>query len=260
MNTLSVPWAVPPELTMPEPLQTIFFWASLVGAVAVLLWGVAMGIKRRTAVPALMVLGGFTAIIMETVVTFLGHAVHPPIGQIMLFETVSRAIPWHIALGYMAGFGIFYLCLYPAYVEGRLTRGRIWKTCLITAALYFIGEAYPVSHGLWTYYGYQPMRIWEATAPLTWNFLNACCMMTSATLIFILLPHLKSFVSQLSIPVLAPIGAYMGHMGAGFPLYNVMNSTLPTWAMEISGALSILFALLLIGVCALVLERFQERR
>lgn len=260
MNTLAVPWPVPPEASMPEPLQTIFLWLALAGAVAVLAWGIVMGMKRRTAVPALMVLGGFTSIIMETLVTFLGHAVHPPTGQIMLFEMASRAIPWHIALGYMAGFGIFYLCLYPAYVEGRLTRGMIWKTCIITAVLYFIGEAYPVSHGLWIYYDYQPMRIWNGTAPLTWNWLNACAMMASTTLMFVVLPYLRNFVSQLSLLVLAPIGAYMGHMGAGFPMYNAMNSTLPHWAIEISGALSILFSLVLIWVCSVVLDRFQERR
>jgi hypothetical protein len=259
-NTLSVPWPIPPEVAMPEPLQTIFLWLTIVAAVAILVIAGFMSVKRRSAVPVLMALGGFTSIIMESVVTFLGHAVHPPSGQIMLFEAASRAIPWHIALGYMAGFGLFYLTLYPAFVEGRLRSAQIWKTCLITAALYFVGEAYPVSHGLWVYYDYQPMQIWHGTAPLTWNFLNACCMMVSATVIFVALPYLKNLLSQLSILLLAPVGAYMGHMGAGFPMYNAMNSTLPTWAIEISGALSIVLALVLIWLCDVVLQSAQNQR
>lgn len=260
MNTLSVPYPIPPAAVMPEPLQSIFLWATIAAVAVVALVALVMGMKRRSAVPLLLVGGGFTCIIMETVVTNLGHAIHPAPGQIMLFEMVSRAIPWHIALGYCAGFGIFYLTLYPAFMAGRLRSAQIWKTCLITAALYFIGEAYPVSQGLWIYYDYQPMRIWNGTAPLTWNFLNACCMMVSATVIFVALPYLKNRLSQLSILLLAPVGAYMGHMGAGFPMYNAMNSTLPTWAIELSGALSIALALVLIWLCSVVLERMQETR
>lgn len=259
MNTLSVPWPVPPDAAMPEPLQTIFLWITIVGAAAVLLWGIAMSAKRGTAVPALLVLGGLTSILMETVVTFLGHAVHPPTGQIMMFEMVGRAIPWGIALGYMAGFGVFYLCLYPAFVAGELRGAKIWKVCVITAVSYFIGEAYFVSNGLWVYYDYQPMRIWNGTAPLTWNWLNTCSMMVSATVMFVALPYLRNPLSQSLLLLLAPAGAYMGHMGAGFPMYNAMNSTLPNWAIEISGALSIFLALVIIWLCVVVLERVQER-
>ena len=258
-NIISVPWPIPPEATIPEPLQTIVLSLAAIGAATILVFGVIMAFKRRSAVPVLMVLGGFTSIMMETVVTYLGHAIHPVSGQIMLFEMAGRAIPWHIALGYMAGFGLFYLCLYPAFVEGRLQSQQIWMTCLITAACYFVGEAYPVSHGLWIYYDYQPMWLWHGTAPLTWNFLNACCMMVSATVIFVALPYLKTLPSQLLILLLAPAGAYMGHMGAGFPMYNAMNSTLPHWVIEVSGALSIFLALVIIWLCSVVLQSAQKR-
>jgi hypothetical protein len=259
-NIISVPYPIPPEAVMPAQLQSIFLWATVAAVAVVLAFAANMAVKRRSAVPVLLVLGGFTSIIMESVVTFLGHAIHPAQGQIMLFEAASRAIPWHIALGYCAGFGIFYLTLYPNFVAGKLGSKQIWKTCLITAALYFIGEAYPVSQGLWIYYDYQPMHIWHGTAPLTWNFLNACCMMVSATVIFVALPYLKSLPSQLMILLLAPVGAYMGHMGAGFPMYNAMNSTLPTWAIELSGALSIFLALVIIWLCSVVLQSVQNQR
>lgn len=259
-NIMSVPYPIPPVTTIPEPLQTILLVGAAGGAIAVALVAIKIGMKRRTAVPLLMVLGGFTSIIMETLVTFLGHAVHPETGQIMLFEMANRAIPWHIALGYCAGFGLFYLTLYPNFVDGKLTSRQIWKTTFITAACYFIGEAYPVSHGLWIYYDYQPMWLWHGTAPLTWNFLNACCMMVSATVIFVALPYLKSLPSQWMILLLAPVGAYMGHMGAGFPMYNAMNSTLPNWAIEVSGALSIFLALVIVWLCSVVLLKIQEPR
>lgn len=258
-NTLSVPYPVPPAAAMPEPLQTIFLWVTIVASVVMLLVAARQSLKQRSGVPVLLVFAGFTSIVMETVVTFLGHAIHPVEGQIMMFEAVNRAIPWHIALGYMVGFGLFYLILYPNYLAGKLSSAQIWKVCLSTAVCYFFGEAYFVSNGLWVYYDYQPMRIWHGTAPLTWNFLNTSSMMVSATVMFIALPHLKNAVSQLALLLLAPMGAYMGHMGAGFPMYNAMNTGWPTWVMEISGALSIALALVSIWLCSLVLLRFQSK-
>jgi hypothetical protein len=208
----------------------------------------------------LLVGAGFTSIIMEPVVTLLGHAIHPVGGQLMMFESANRAIPWHIALGYAVGFGIFYLTLYPAYLAGRLTSAQIWKTCLITAACYFLGEAYFVSNGLWVYYDYQPMWLWHGTAPVTWNFLNTASMIASAVVMFVALPYLKNTASQLALLLLAPMGAYMGHMGAGFPMYNAMNSTWPAWAIEVGGALSIVLALVIIWLSSVVLLRFQDAR
>lgn len=253
-NQLTVDFPVPPELVIPATLQTVFLYATIVAAAAVTIVALMMSIKRRTAVPLLMVIGGLAAILMEPVVTFLGHAVHPKAGQIIMFETVNRAIPWHIGLGYMAGFGIFYLMLYSKYVAGTLTQSTIWKTVLVTALCYCLGEAIPVSNGLWIYYDYQPLWIWHGTAPPTWNILNATCMLTSTTLMFIALPHLKGIAQVLLVP-LAVAGAYMGHMGAGFPMYNAINTSWPAWAMELSGVATVGMALMIVWLCSLVLTQ-----
>lgn len=251
-NQLTVDFPVPPELVIPATLQNVFLSITIVLAAAVTCVAAVMSVKRRSAVPLLMVVGALAAILMEPVVTFLGHAVHPKAGQIIMFETVNRAIPWHIGLGYMAGFGIFYLILYSKFVAGTLTAGTIWKTTLVTALCYFLGEAIPVQQGLWAYYEYQPLWLWKGTAPPTWNILNATCMLTSTTLMFIALPHLKGIAQLLLVP-LAVAGAYMGHMGAGFPMYNAMNASLPSWAIELSGIASVGMALVIVWICSLVL-------
>jgi hypothetical protein len=251
-NQLIVDFPIAPELVTPATLQSVFLGITIVLAVVVTGIAMSMSMKRRNAAPLLMVIGGLAAILMEPVVTFLGHAVHPKSGQIMMFEAVNRAIPWHIGLGYMAGFGIFYLLLYVKFVAGTLTTRIIWKTTLITALCYFVGEAIPVQQGLWVYYDYQPLWLWHGTAPLTWPILNATCMLTSTTLMFIALPHLKGLAQLLLVP-LAIAGAYMGHMGAGFPMYNAMNTSLPAWAIELSGIASVGMALIIIWLCSLVL-------
>jgi hypothetical protein len=251
-HALLVDFPVAPDVVIPAQLQEIFLGLTVIAAIAVTAVALKMALQRRSAVPLLMTIGGLAAIAMEPVVTFLGHAVHPEIGQIRMFETVDRAIPWHIGLGYMAGFGLFYLWLYARHTAGTLDASAIWKGVLITAVCYAVGEAYPVSHGLWVYYDYQPLQWWSGTAPLTWNILNATSMLCSATLMFMALPHLRGIAQLLLIP-LAVAGAYMGHMGAGFPMYNIMNTTLPWWAMELSGAASVAMAMVIVWLCTLVL-------
>lgn len=251
-NQLTVDFPVPPEVVIPATLQSAFLWITIALAVAVAGYALFISFRQRSAVPILMVVGGLAAILMEPIVTFLGHAVHPKAGQIMMFETVQRAIPWHIGLGYMAGFGIFYLTLLAKHRAGTLAASTIWKTVLVTAVCYFLGEAIPVSNGLWVYYDYQPLWLWKGTAPLTWNILNATCMLTSTTLMLIALPHLKGLAQLLLVP-LAAAGAHMGHLGAGYPMFNAMNSTLPHWAIELAGLASVGMAMVIIWLCTLVL-------
>lgn len=257
-NALSVNFPVPPDAVIPETLQLVFLWITIAAALGITAAGIWMSLRHRSPAPLLMVLGGLVAILMEPIVTFLGHAIHPAPGQIAMFETVARAIPWHIGLGYMAGFGSFYLFLYRPYVEGSLQRATLWKATLITAVCYFLGEAIPVSNGLWVYYDYQPLWLWKGTAPLTWNILNATCMLTSTTLMFIALPHLKGLAQLLLVP-LAAAGAHMGHLGAGYPMFNAMNSTLPHWAIELAGLASVGMALVIVWLCTLVLVPARDR-
>jgi hypothetical protein len=246
-----------PIIEINESLQIIVLWITVV--LSVVITGVSIGfsIRYKSAVPLLMVLGGLAAILMEPVVTLLGHAVHPQLGQIQMFESVDRPIPWHIALGYMAGFGIFYLILFAKQAAGTLTAASIWKIFWVTAACYYLGEAYPVEHGLWGYFDYQPLWVWKGTAPPTWSVLNATCMLTSATLILKMVPYLKGIFQLLLIP-LAIAGAFMGHMGAGFPMYSAMNSAAPHWLMEASGFATIGMALLLVWICTLLLSSNAE--
>lgn len=243
-----------PQTVIPEPLQTIFLWATIIATAVILVWSLLIAKKYRSAVPVLMVGGGFTAIVLEPIVTYLGHAVHPVAGQIVSFTAVERAIPWHITLGYTAGFGLYYLLLYPKMVAGTVTASLLWKTTFVTALCYFLGEAYPVSNGLWIYYDHQPLHLWKGTAPLVWNFLNAACMLMGAALIHLLLPQLTG-IKQLLVLVLAPMGALMGHMGAGWPMYNVMNTHAPGWMIEASGVMVILQVFLIVWICSAIMTR-----
>jgi hypothetical protein len=77
-------------------------------------------------------------------------------------------------------------------------------------------------------------------------------MLTSATLMLKMIPYLKGAFRVLLIP-LAIAGAYMGHMGAGFFMYNAINSAAPHWLMDLSGIATIGMAVFLVWICTLLL-------
>jgi len=250
--------AAAPVLTMPEPLQHIFLYATVAITALFLVFGVFLSARLKTLLPILLILAGFCAIAMESVVTFLGHAEHPAIGNIALFRAVDRAIPWHIALGYTEAFGLLNILIWLKVRAGTITPRYIYTACVITVLCYQIGETAGVSTGLWVYFPPQPVWLFHFTAPLPWSFLNAASMVMSAALIMFLLP-LLSGIKRLLIPALGPVGAYMGHMGAGWPMYNVTNSDAPAWAMQLSGVAAIGLSVVLWWFAALLIMASERK-
>ncbi len=241
-----------PYLTMPEPLQKIFLVAAALAVAGFFIYSVMLSKKLHSSIPMLLVVAGFCAIPMETIVTYLGHAVHPQVGNIALFSAVDRIIPWHIALGYTVGFGLLYLLLWLRFIAGKITPLYIYTSCVITVLSYQVFETAGVSTGLWAYYDPQPVWLLHFTAPLTWSFLNAASMVWPAALIIFLLPYLTG-VKRVLIPVLSPVGAYMGHMGAGWPMYNIMNSGASPLVMQLSGVAAILLAVFIWWLAVLLI-------
>ena len=74
----------------------------------------------------------------------------------------------------------------------------------------------------------------------------------STALIMFMLPYLTG-LKRLLIPVLSPVGALMGHMGAGWPMYNIINSDAPAWAMQLSGVAAIFLSVLVWWFSALLI-------
>lgn len=234
---------VAPALIMPEPLQTIFFWISLAAAIGMLVYAVFVARRVHSLIPVFLVAGAFCSIPLETLAGFLGHVVHPAQGSIALFSAVDRTIPWHIAFGYTAGFSAVYLVIYQKALSGNLYQSTIFKTALITAILYFVGEIVGVSTGLWAYFEPQPLWIWKMTEPPVWGMLNATSEIFGAALVVFLLPHLQG-IRQALVVLICPVATLMGHFGAGFPWYNMINSSATPGMMTAATLLSMALAVL----------------
>jgi hypothetical protein len=250
METVST-IAVAPPLSMPEPLQTIFFWVSLVATLGMLVYSLTVAKRLGTAIPVLLVFGAFCSIPLESIAGFLGHVEHPAGGNIALYSAVDRTIPWHVAFGYTVGFAAVYLVIFQKAVAGRLYRSTIYKTTITTALCYFVGETIGVSTHLWVYFDPQPLWIWRGTEPPIWGILNATSEILGVSLVVFLRPYLTG-AKQLLVVLLCPVGTLMGHFGAGFPWYNVINSGASPLMMDLSVLASVGLAVMIWWIASIL--------
>ncbi|HKY90766.1 MAG TPA: hypothetical protein VJM11_06985 [Nevskiaceae bacterium] len=242
----------PFDAVMPAGPQEIVLGIAAVALAGFVLLALAMCVKHRTALPLLFLVAGFCTVLLEPMVTHVGHAIHPEIGQIQLFKTHDRAIPWHIATIYAFYFGGVFMFMFSRIREGRFTRDFVWKSYFFTCALAYLIEIVPVHVGLWVYYEPQALWVWKGGMPLFWTFVNAGCIYMALTLIKLFYPVLRGWKEILVVPI-AGMGAIMGHFGAGYLYYNAANSAAPQWLVEAAGLGSVGLALTITWFCSRLL-------
>ena len=242
----------PFDAVMPAQAQNILLSLVIIALAGYCVYALLLAKRYRSALPIFLLLGGFAACLMEPVITHLGHVIHPEIGQISLFKTNNRAIPLHIALIYPVYFCTAFFAMYGRIHQQKFDASYVWKSYFITCLLAYLLEIIPVSAGLWIYYDNQGLWVWRGGMPLFWTFVNACCVLVSVTLIKVFYPVLKGWRASLAI-LLVPAGGFMGHFGAGFLVYNVVNSSSPQWLVEMCALLSVFTALIIVTVCTRLL-------
>lgn len=242
----------PFDAVMPAAAQEIVLGIAIVALGGFFILSLIQALRTKSFLPPLFLVAGFVTILLETLVTHMGHAVHPEIGQISIFKAADRAIPWHIVLIYSFYFGAVYMFMFERIRNGTFTSAFVWKSYFFTCALAYCIEIVPVHIGLWVYYDHQALWLWKGGMPLFWTFVNAGCIYMALTLIKLFYPILKGWKALLVIP-LSAMGAQMGHFGAGFPYYNAVNSAAPIWLIELSGLASVGLALLIAFMCSRLL-------
>ncbi len=238
----------PYDAVMPAATQQTVLWIASVALAGFVVVGCVKSMRERTALPLLYLVAGFCTILMEPLVDLLGHAIHPVIGQISLFKTADRPIPWHAAIIYSFYFGGVYMFLMPKLMKPNVSSGFIWKCYFIVCVLAYLLEVLPVQAGLWIYYDKQALWFWHGGMPLWWVFVNAACIFWPMALMKILKPALTGFGQLLVIP-LSVMGANMAHFGAGVTYYNAANSTASDGLVDLAGLASVGLALLIVHLC-----------
>jgi hypothetical protein len=244
---------------MPTEAQNVTLTIAVAFLIGFLLYASFRSVKEKSALPLLYFVAGFCTILLEPLVTHMGHAVHPEIGQLTLFKSADRAIPWHIATIYSFYFGAVYLFVLPHLLKPGVTSSFVWKTYFCICAFAYLIEIVPMHYGLWIYYDNQALWLWKGGMPLFWTFVNSASILFPMALMKLMQSSITG-VKQLLVIPLSVMGANMAHFGAGVLFYNATNSGASDLIVELSGLGSVALAFLLVHICILIIARQNEVR
>ena len=233
-----------PELTMPEPAQTIITVVLGVVALVILIIAIRMSIRYKNMTPLIFFIAGTGAsVTTEALSDYLTHFTHAQIGAIPFYTAYTRVVPLNVLFIYSLYFGAWYMFAYSRMLGGRMGGNFLWKAFFFSTAMAYLFEVFPIALGMWQYFEPQPLWLWKGTLPPHFAFLN------SFSIIFgvVVMDKLRTVPSPWQAPVMlivGPIAPIMGHIGVGNPYYWTMNSGMPQWVIDLGGLASI-------GTCCL---------
>ena len=219
MNTMSVSFAVAPQLTMNPLAQNVALASGAIGMLICLIIGWRMSLKHKTPLPFLFPIAGACDVVLEPVICFLFHR----------------------------------------FMTAGLSNAFLWRTFAVLFVFAQLFEIAPVNYGLWYHYGYHPFRFGEQGEPLFFPVVNLVPAFLGFLLIIKYRHLLAGWKSLLIIP-LTQAAAYMGHLGAGFPYYNVINSSVSETMVQWACIASVLLALAFIAAINQALVETSRQR
>lgn len=256
--TMPVAWDPSFKLPVP-PVETLYnhtvgFWAAVVYlcfSLPVLFYALAKVRTRQGQTMLLIMVGGSLCALVEPFADVLGGCWHPEVGQPTVFTVLGRGIPVWVCVGYFTYFGAIASCNYLWFTHG-ITRRLIWFGFL-TPVLVDIGmENLMLSHGLYYYYGNQPLDF-LGWLPLWWPPINALGEFGGVVALFLLLPHLRGW-KFLLIPLIFPTIDLVSYGLIAYPAILAVNQEhlsplathllgLYSWAMALLCVYGITFVL-----------------
>lgn len=247
MNEIDLAYTqAPTGLIMPAMPQLITTSVYGIAALIFVIFAIRLAIKQKSAVPTYLLIGSMLTLYLEPVVDLLGNAVHPQIGQFNVITTNGHPVPVAVLIGYIWYFAALPLLCYQKILDQSLSQNFVWKSfagVIISAALV---EQIPLYFGVWEYYGYQPFKI--GFMPSWWFFANTAAVILPFLSIYALMPKLRG-AQQIIICFIMPCAAFMGHAGAGWPMYNALGTDTETTSstlIQFASIASSLFAILIV--------------
>ncbi|MET0983806.1 MAG: hypothetical protein ABW034_00220 [Steroidobacteraceae bacterium] len=219
-----------PALKLPVPPihtvynETVGFWTTIVYALFALPVIVYALRRSRDSVGRTMLLilvGGSLCSLIEPFADLLGGCWHPEVNQPTVFELLGRGIPVWVCVGYVTYFGALGAVSYALYTYG-ITRKVIWMTFLSSVVIDILMENIMLSHGLYFYYGNQPLND-IGLLPLWWPPVNALGVELGAAAVCFLMPHLKGW-RVLLVPLVMPIADLASYGLIAYPGMVAVNS------------------------------------
>lgn len=230
------------------PTEQVVVLALAAGAaLCALIWSVLAGLRGRSALPPLALLGGLIAVLMAPFWNINLQFVLATNTEPVVFSAFGRPIPLYLAFAYSAFLGWGSYLGYRLIKEGA-TRGQL----LALAAAFFVAdgviEMAGAQVGLWIYYGYP---VWSPFGwPIYVGVMNAAVPLLGGWLLVVLDRRLRGLVK--GVAVLAIPAAYGGvYVAAGWPTWVASNAAVGPVTLWLAGGATILISA---GVCWLVAD------
>lgn len=228
--------------------EQLVAFALMAGAgLCALLWSVVAGIRGRSFLPLLALLGGLLALAIAPFWEINAQFVFASNAEPTAFTAFGRAMPLYLVFAFPAFFG------WGSYLAYRLIReGATRAQLLVLPLAFFVADAAleiaGVQTGLWIYYGFHS---WNPFGwPIYIGVLNATVPLVGGWLLVVLDRHTPAPGKILA--VLAVPTAYTGvYAAAGWPAWLALDATAPPLVMWLVGAVTILIS---IGICWLVAD------
>ena len=208
----------------------------------VFLYGLRHWRKHGSPIVLLILLGGFTTVLVEPFLDTIGAAWHPIHGQNTAFELMGRSIPWWVVINYPAYFGVLVTANYLAFAKGVTMRG-VWLWFLVPLLLDLAQEEAMMATDLYYYYGQQPLILLHKF-PFWWGPSNAMGAYLIAAVLAFMGASLRGW-KLLLVPVIMPIVYVVAFAIVGLP------SIISIHTMNVSATVSNLA-----GLSAFVLSGF----
>jgi len=212
----------PADMAIPYTEQLIFTIATQVPFVIFFYLGIR-NLLRGDSTALLFGIGGCLASSFEPIVDVLGFCYFPREGNWVAFEWFGRPIPLFVpaTYGWFVG-GMGFWC-WTTLRDPNTTRQDLWRFWLKAFVINLILEYPPLYVGIYTYYGYQPLRI--GGFPLWFPAVNATTPMVAGTIINLLQPYLTGWNKFVIVTTTA--SAYgLANAAFGFPVWMALSTDL----------------------------------
>lgn len=213
----------PRQLQAADPegvIYTVFLAALFVGVVG---WLIFEAVRRRSALPILLLVGGAVTSLQEPMLDVLGLVWWPENLPGPAFTIFDRPMPYLVPIGYT-----FYVAG-GAYVVYRLIAGgtsarKLFKVALALEAADIFFEMPWLSLGVYEYYGSQPFEVFEF--PLWWAPVNGTAPFLAGLVLYVLLPRLEGW--RIALAAAVPPLCWAGVYGASaWPTFAALNADVP---------------------------------
>ena len=207
--------------------------------------------RSGSPIPLLLIVGGAITNLAEPFVDLGGGCWHPGIGQLTIYELMSRPMPFWLLFAYIGYFGVLMMLLYSAFHRGANTRTMwLWFLIPVIADIVLEESLMGFSDQLYVYYGNQPLRL--HVFPMWWPAANTMGIYLSGVVMVLFAPLLRGWRAAFAL-ISTPL-FYVAATGlVAVPSIVVINSDFPNWITQLGGILTYAISALVVHGCTLLI-------